>query len=76
MVHIRLQRPDRPPLEGQIAPRENITFPMSAFDFGLSKQIDTFGGKKNFLPDRDQCLEENANKISYTLPTNPARKQS
>jgi hypothetical protein len=37
---------------------------VSTFDFGLSKQIDTFGGKKNLTPDPDQCLRENANKIS------------
>jgi hypothetical protein len=64
MVHIRLQRPARPPLEGPTAP-QNLTFPMSAFDFGLSKQIDTFGGKKNFLPDSGQRFEANANKISH-----------
>jgi len=46
---------------------------MSDFDFGLSKQIDTLGGKKNFLPDPDQKFEANANKISHFPPT--ARRQ-
>jgi hypothetical protein len=48
---------------------------MSAFDFGLSKQIDTFGGKKNFLPDLDRCFEANANKISHFLRHTPMHRQ-
>jgi hypothetical protein len=48
---------------------------MSAFDFGMSKQIDTFGGKKNFLPDPDQRWEANANKISHYPPLNPVYRR-
>jgi hypothetical protein len=48
---------------------------VSTFDLGLSKQIDTFGGKKNILPDLDQRFEAKANKISHFVSPTAMYKQ-
>jgi hypothetical protein len=75
MVHIRLQRLPAGRRGKRLYAPENIAKPVSTFDLGLSKQIDTFGGKKNILPDSDQRFEAKTNKISHFVSPAAMYKQ-